>query len=78
MQRGVQLTTGMTYRNRGGGKFYCVSGGDTPIMQNVASGWTLVAHIVTLYDDGTIEWDFSTSGRFEPSFQPWPKGGIDT
>lgn len=72
MTRGAALVAGETYRNRAGGTFYCMTGGETPIMQNVASGWTLVAHTVTVYDDGTIEWDYSTGGYFEKHVRPWP------
>lgn len=40
------------------------------VMQNLASGWTFKAHGVGQYDDGEIDWDFSTRGHFEdtPSF----------
>ena len=34
------------------------------VMQNLASGWTFKAHNVGLYDDGEIDWDFSTGGCF--------------
>lgn len=35
------------------------------ILQNVSSGWTLVAHGTCVYEDGSIAWDFSTGGHFE-------------
>ena len=39
-------------------------GGHEAWMQNTVSGWTLVAHGITRYEDGTIEWDYSTGGGF--------------
>lgn len=60
---------GETYRNHGGGTFRCIAGSQTKgraTMQNMASGWTLVAHGCGIYEDGTIDWDYSGGGRFEP------------
>ena len=56
---------GKTYTNKGGGEFLCLRGynGDAD-MQNVKSGWTFKAHGVQQYEDGTIEWDYSTGGHF--------------
>ena len=34
-------------------------------MRNIQSGWTFTAHGVNIYEDGSIDWDFSTNGRFE-------------
>lgn len=34
------------------------------VLQNIWSGWTFTAHGVNLYEDGTIDWDFSTDGHF--------------
>lgn len=34
-------------------------------LRNIWSGWTFTAHGVNIYEDGTIDWDFSTNGRFE-------------
>lgn len=33
-------------------------------MINVKSGWAFTAHGTNLYPDGSIDWDFSTNGRF--------------
>lgn len=57
---------GEYYRNRGGGEYLCMGVGayDDAVMQNVASGWTLTAHGLGKYADGTIDWDYSTGGRF--------------
>lgn len=69
-KRNVTLEQGKTYKNRGGGTFRCLQAGGflrtgDAMVQNVASGWTCTAHGVTMYEDGTIEWDYSTGGRFE-------------
>ena len=34
-------------------------------LRNIWSGWTCSCHGVNMYEDGTIDWDFSTNGRFE-------------
>lgn len=60
--------TGEIYKNQGGGTFRCIRSGHRireATMQNVASGWTLEAHGCGLYEDGTMDWDYSTGGRFE-------------
>lgn len=61
---------GEVYRNQGGGTFRCLSSGKglpagEATMQNVASGWTFDAHGCGIYDDGTIDWDYSTNGLFK-------------
>ena len=56
------------YENAGGGSYRCQGPiGDScdAWMQNTASGWTLLAHGIVRYEDGTIEWDWSTRGHFE-------------
>lgn len=67
--RHAELERGKEYKNRGGGTFKCISrehrNSDAYYMQNTASRWTFMAHVITLYDDGTIEWDYSTGGTFE-------------
>lgn len=58
---------GCTYENRGGGFYLCLSLQEQPhcaVMENIRSGWRLVAHDIVQYDSGLIEWGFSTSGRF--------------
>lgn len=54
------------YQNKGGGYYRCLSktGSSDPILRNTASGWTFTAHTITMYQDGTIEWDYSTGGCF--------------
>lgn len=64
---------GEIYRNQGGGTFRCLRSGYTAgeaTMQNVKSGWTLSAHGCGIYEDGTMDWDYSTGGRFE-EVQTW-------
>ena len=61
---------GRVYENQGGGTYRCLhAGGFLPacmaVMQNVASGWTFTAHDCGIYEDGRMDWDFSTDGRFE-------------
>lgn len=59
-------TVGCIYRNHGGGAFECIAtDGNAFMMRNVASGWALCAHGIEMYDDGSIEWDYSTMGHFE-------------
>lgn len=56
---------GETYRNHGGGEFRCLEVSlNMATFVNVKSGWTLNAHGVRKYSDGSIEWDYSTNGRF--------------
>lgn len=61
---------GKIYKNQGGGTFRCLRSGGflgdhEATMQNVASGWTFTAKGCGIYEDGTIDWDYSTGGRFE-------------
>lgn len=54
------------YANAGGGTFKCIHNLDDgkAVMQNIRSGWTFTAHGIGIYEDGTIDWDFSTGGVF--------------
>ena len=57
--------TGKVYQNEGGGTYRCIEASDAQvIMQNTKSGWTLNAHGCGIYEDGTIDWDYSTGGHF--------------
>lgn len=61
---------GTVYENQGGGVFRCLkaqgySNGHAATMQNVASGWTFQAHGIGIYEDGRIDWDYSTGGTFQ-------------
>ena len=59
---------GEIYTNAGGGRYLCESGGSHEFawMTNIASGWSFTAKGIVQYDDGTIEWDYSTDGAFLP------------
>ncbi len=66
--KGKRITPerGKIYKNRGGGEYLCIRGLDgDAIMRNVASGWMFWANGVTQYEDGSIEWDYSTDGHWE-------------
>ena len=71
---------GQIYRNRGGGEYRCTGnrlymsdeqqrralslGDHVAYMERVKDGWSLVAHGVIQYGDGTIEWNYSTGEHF--------------
>ena len=58
---------GEVYENVGGGRYICRSSRDNNgRMQNILSGWDCACHNIVRYDDGTIEWDYSTGGQFLP------------
>ena len=65
-KRHYVLQEGDYYTNAGGGYFYCEErlDYDTYILVNAASGWRFKAHVITRYEDNTIEWDYSTEGTF--------------
>lgn len=67
MYRGFELKAGATYKNKNGIAYKCVgrTGADRFVLRSVSSGWTFTAVTITAYDDGAIEWDYSTGGRFE-------------
>lgn len=70
--RNADIREGREYQNRGGGSFFCCGRipheGHPARMQykmvNMKSGWTFWAHNITVYKDGTIEWDYSSDGYF--------------
>ena len=56
---------GTIYQNHGGGTFKCLSvRGRTARFVNINSGWTFLAHECHRYTDGSIDWNWSTGGRF--------------
>lgn len=56
---------GTIYLNRNGSEFLCMAVRETgAVMERVSDGWTLTAHGLLMYADGTIEWDYSTGGRW--------------
>lgn len=63
---------GKTYENEGGGTYICLdtvynsrNGEVHAIMENTQTGWVLNAHGVGIYEDGKIDWDYSTGGHFK-------------
>lgn len=34
------------------------------IVRSTKTGWTMVVHGTNIYEDGTIDWDFSTNGMW--------------
>ena len=69
-------SNGRIYENAGGGRYSCehslhyLTGSCDAWMKNRASGWTCLAHGIVRYEDGTIEWDYSTDGHFERIREP--------
>ena len=71
---------GHTYLNRNGGEYRCTGnmfyeneermqralslGEHWASMVRVKDGWSLTAHGIIQYADGTIEWNYSTDGHF--------------
>lgn len=61
---------GAEYKIRSGGAYVCIGTpdpehGDAVLMRSTASGWTFYAHGIGIYDDGSIDWNYSTGGHFE-------------
>lgn len=63
---------GKTYENEGGGTYICLdtvynsrNGEVHAIMENTKTGWILNAHGIGVYEDGKIDWDYSTGGHFK-------------
>lgn len=56
---------GELYKNINGQTFVCLeSFGADATMVNIDTGWRFQAHGCRKFDDGTIEWDYSTGGYF--------------
>lgn len=67
---------GTIYANQGGGHFVCLASSAVAgeaTMQNIKSGWTFRAHGCGLYEDGTMDWDYSTGGVF---VEDWTEPGV--
>lgn len=61
----VPVVPGKIYRNRGGDSFICDRITTEGIwFVNALTGWRGLAHDVTVYEDGSIEWDYSDCGYF--------------
>lgn len=76
----IMPVIGQVYTNRNGGQYRCINnmiydsgkraqevvalGEHTATMERIKDGWTLVAHGISAYEDGTVEWIYSTCGHF--------------
>ena len=49
-------------QHKNGWYFICIEPGKNPTLMNVKTGWEMVVHGLGQYDDGKIDWDFSTGG----------------
>lgn len=66
----ITPTPGTVYKNRHAASFYCETVTcDGAVMKSVASGWTMLVHGVQQYEDGTIEWDYSSGGYFDEKWR---------
>lgn len=79
-KRYIIPVAGQTYINRNGGEYRCTGnmsyeskereqralslGEHWASFVRVKDGWSLTAHGVIQYADGTIEWNYSTGGHF--------------
>lgn len=73
MERNFKLIAGEAYINRNGRKYLCVAVKEPNCytMRRIGDDWTLDAHNITRYEDGTIEWDFSSGGYFANQYEVW-------
>ncbi|QUO34168.1 hypothetical protein KFE16_09550 [Clostridiaceae bacterium Marseille-Q4149] len=62
------------HENPYGYRYLCLSVEKRPLlndttaqMRRTSDGWTLTAHGLIRYEDGTIEWNYSTGGRWSES-----------
>ncbi len=62
----AKILPGCVYTNHNGSDYLCKSIPDdnSAVMERVKDGWTLIAHGIQKYGDGTIEWDYSTGGHW--------------
>lgn len=62
----ITPAVGQVYHNRGGADYRCTEVLDSgrAVMVRLHDNWTLVAHGVRQYDNGDIEWDWSTGGHW--------------
>ena len=66
-KRHVRLQEGKCYINAGGGCYKVLHALDEDRyrVENICSGWVCIVHVITLYENGYIEWDYSTDGHFK-------------
>lgn len=62
---------GRIYRNRNGSDYLCTQvlrhaqpSDSLADFERITDGWCLTAHGVVQYEDGTIEWNYSSGGRW--------------
>ena len=62
----IEPVPGVIYHNRNGVDYKCIEAlsDHSAIMERVTDKWTFTAHGVQRYHDGTIEWNYSTGGRW--------------
>lgn len=66
------IEPGKVYLNRNGKCYLCKSvDGEKATMERTTDLWTLVAHGIRLYEDGTIEWAYSTGAIGKGGLKPW-------
>lgn len=67
MKATAKIGQGAIYRNRNGDYYKCtrIIDNNTREMKRIGDGWTLEAHGIKMYQNGMIEWDHSTKGRWE-------------
>lgn len=63
--------TGRIYRNRNGRDYLCIQtirhtlpDDSLAVFERITDNWHLVAHGVMQYEDGTIEWNYSSGGHW--------------
>ena len=68
----IDPVAGRNYLNHNGRTYRCVRriDAETAVMVREPDGWTLIAHHIRQYTNGTIEWDHSTDGHW-PGGRPW-------
>ena len=66
-------TKGEVDTNANGAKYLCEAEGhqdedgrSIAWMTNIKSGWSMTTKGIVMYDNGEIEWDYSTDGTFLP------------
>lgn len=66
MERNFMLAIGKVYTNRNGNDYLCkaIREPGCYLMERVKDSWTLEAHVIIMYEDGTIEWDYSGGGHW--------------
>ena len=56
---------GKIYTNHSGFQYECLAVSEDTAVFKSAGGWICTAHHLAMYENGTIEWDYSTDGHFE-------------